>query len=336
MSSGFRNFVVTLIVSLMLFGGLSYFIINSIGGIFSGDEGEYSETDNDNELEPYESSSALDTTVNETPVSPVGYDDSFTILFVGTDYQPFIHNDYDVTEINKDRSGFPIQARSVNADSIMVMHADRYKNTYMFSTLPSSMQVSVDGAPAALCEIYNMKGIEYLKDIVHAYTGLNIDYYAAVSVGGMADIIDAVGGITYTVPVDMFYTDESQELEIALSKGNQKLNGEDAVNMLRYCSYTTGDVSRRQLLVQFAKAMFKKLATKDNLAGAAGLYTSLATHVETNFTLTDLTRHLEIIFAYPDFTSVELTYPGSLRNDPDGSYFEPDISSAITLYKDYR
>lgn len=336
MSSGFRNFIVTLIVSLMLFGGLSYFIVDNINDILPSDDDAYSSAHKDNEEQGAESDSTVDTETTETPVSPVGYDDSFTILLVGTDYQPEVHHDYDVSEMNRDRSGFPIKPRTVDADSIMLLRADRNKKVYMFSSLPSAMQVSVEGAPMSLREVYSARGIEYLVEVVHAYTGMDIDYYAAVSIDNMVEIIDDIGGINYTVPTDMFYSDESQDLEIALTKGNHNLSGEDAVNMLRYNSYTTGDISRRQLAVQFAKALFKKLATQENLTGAASLYTTLVSHVNTNFTLTNLTRHLEIIFSYPEFTSVELTYPGSLKNDSGESYFDPDLSSAIALYKDYR
>lgn len=341
MSSVVRNFIVTFIVSLIIFAVISYAIVNNVSSFFpqSEEETDSSSVTAASPSETDEAGNPITTEFTEetTPASSSGVDDSFTMLLVGTDYQPDILTDYDASALNEGNTGFPVQARKVQADSILLLRADRNKGVFVFTSLPSDMAVTVEGSSMPLGELYSEKGVTFFCEMVRAMTGLTVDYYAVASVEDLAEIIDSVGGITYTVPTNMNYTDESQELEIKLSKGSQTLDGITAVNMLRYKGYSDGDVSRRALAVQFAKALLKKLATPDNLTVAANLYTDLTQYVETNFTLTDLTRHLEIIFSYPDLNSTELTYPGSEKTDSNGeTYFSPDLDAAVTLFKDYR
>jgi hypothetical protein len=149
-------------------------------------------------------------------------------------------------------------------------------------------------------------------------------------------IIDNTGGIAYNVPTEMRYTDDSQKLVINIPKGNAMLDGKTAVNMLRYCGYNDGDVSRRTLASGFLRALIKKLATPENFTSALTLFSELAQYVETNFTMTDLTKHLEIIFAYPEMGSVELTYPGVFKMNDGVKYYDPDLETAISMFMKYR
>lgn len=71
----------------------------------------------------------------------------------------------------------------------------------------------------------------------------------------LTKVIDIIGGISYMVPTDMTYNDESQDLSISLKKGQQTLSGDKALQMLRYCSYSDGNISRMSLGVDFIKAI---------------------------------------------------------------------------------
>jgi hypothetical protein len=48
-------------------------------------------------------------------------------------------------------------------------------------------------------------------------------------------------------------------------------------------------------------------------------------------------RNLTTIFALPKYDIIDISYPGQLRQPADSEeYFEPDISSAISLYKEFK
>lgn len=343
MSSVIRNFIVTFCVSLLIFGMLSYAIVTNVDNVFSPPDDSTTEFDIQNEPVnklPVSETIHPETDTDGNIIEPDDINDDITILLVGTDYQPNILNDYDVAEINKGVTGFPVKAREISADAIMLMKIDGAAKECIFSMLPSDMRVQADGNDVKLGSLYSLKGIHYLRNKVTAMTGLKIDYYAVISVMGLASVIDQLGGINVTVPVDMNYDDDSQQLSIHLNKGSQILGGIDAVNMLRYKLYPNGDTSRRSMIAAFARTMLKKMTDISNITRVPDIYASLSEYVETDFNLADLTMHLDLIFSYSEFTASDINYPGT-TGVPEGSfdndtYFEPDINAAISLYRKHR
>lgn len=262
--------------------------------------------------------------------------DTFTALIVGTDYQPDLFDDYDLTAQNKKATGFPQSERIISADAILLMRVDRASASFVYSSLPPNMLVKSDGVDTELRTLYDSKGIDYMCEKVTSVTGYKIDYYAAFSVEDFAKIIDKLGGIYYNVPQVMKYEDQYQGLSINLKKGAQQLTGEQAVNMLRYCSYSDGSASRMKLAVSFARELIGKLTAPEYMASAAAMYQGIIGMFQTNFTAEDLTEHIGLIFAYPKLNIVELTYPGSTVKSAGVEYFQPSITAAITMYREYR
>jgi len=347
LSSVVKNFIITFFVSLIIFGLLAYAIINGVGSFFAGEDhppqsGEDSgaatgenQADPDNPFQPVET--IIDEEGNVVVINPeTTADDSFSILLVGTDYQPEVHKDYNLSEYNAGVIGFGVKERAINADSILLVRVDRETKRFTFITLPANIRVSVEGNYTTLGSIYDAKGIEFLRDKVYGLTGINADYYVAVGLDNMAAIIDELGGIPFTVPMDMIYEDASQDLIINLKRGNTTLDGTHAMQMLRYVSYADGDTSRQSLIVDFAQAMLKQFTAASYMDRAAVLYVTLSSKLETNMTVDDLTKHLEILFAYPEFTAEELIYPGETVYDEGKTYLTPNLTQAINLFTPYR
>lgn len=72
--------------------------------------------------------------------------------------------------------------------------------------------------------------------------GVGIDRYVRINVLGVEKLIDALGGVKVYVPQDMKYQDDSQHLYINLKKGEQHLNGAQAVQFLRFRYDAYGDI----------------------------------------------------------------------------------------------
>ncbi|NES46276.1 MAG: LCP family protein, partial [Moorea sp. SIO2C4] len=73
-----------------------------------------------------------------------------------------------------------------------------------------------------------------------------IDRYIRVNVQGVEKLVDALGGVTVYIPKDMKYTDHSQHLYINLKKGRQHLDGNKAMQFLRFRYDKYGDIGRVQ------------------------------------------------------------------------------------------
>ena len=133
---------------------------------------------------------------------------------------------------------------------------------------------------------------EKTLDAVNKITGLNITYYIVVSNNALVQLVDAIGGVEFDVPIDMNYDDSSQDLYIHLDKGYQKLNGEQAEWLVRFrhnnngtsypSSYGDNDLGRMKTQREFLKVVAKQLIQLKNITKIGTFIDIFKENVETN------------------------------------------------------
>jgi LCP family protein required for cell wall assembly len=92
--------------------------------------------------------------------------------------------------------------------------------------------------------------------------GMPIHFYAIVDYDGVEEIVDTMEGVPMDIPFDMVYSDPTDKppLFINIPKGYQVLDGEHAVQFLRYRKgYTEGDIGRVKAQQEFMKSAFKQM-----------------------------------------------------------------------------
>ena len=110
---------------------------------------------------------------------------------------------------------------------------------------------------------------------VNKITGLNITYYVVISNNALVQLVDAIGGVEFDVPINMDYDDSSQDLYIHLDKGYQKLNGEQAEWLVRFRhnnngtsypkEYGDNDLGRMRTQREFLKAVGSQMIQLKNI-----------------------------------------------------------------------
>ena len=326
-----RNFVVTFLLSLLIFGLIAYGLVQFTVSAFElGVDRQQGEA-----LETEETRDPDDTGVIQTPQDWLSLKgESFTVLLVGTDYQPDVYHDYDSTD--KMINGFPAETRKVEADSITLIRVNKETGECLFCPIPAITKIVLDGLPSQLQHLYAAKGIGALCDKIMAMTGIPVDYYAVVTMNSLAAFIDDMGGLPYFVPKDLYYKDDSIGLEINIRRGSQKLTGKKAVQMLQYWTYDDGDTSRRACAVSFLKALFQRVASTIEPQSAAVYYSRYLKYFDTNFTITDLQNNVDLLFAYNKMTIVDYTYPGTTVGTGGEAYFTANIPKAIEDFSKYK
>ena len=149
---------------------------------------------------------------------------------------------------------------------------------------------------------------------------INIDEYVLIDTKGFRSVIDAVGGVDYDVPQDMFYEDPEQELYINLSKGYQHLNGEQCEQLIRYRSgYATGDIGRVELRGDFMTEVFKQVKNKFTLDAMLTLIKdkSLLQKVSTSMSLADIFAYVRMCYQLSDDAVNVRTLSGSVVQNPE-------------------
>ncbi|MDI6642205.1 MAG: LCP family protein, partial [Elusimicrobiota bacterium] len=120
------------------------------------------------------------------------------------------------------------------------------------------------------------------------YNRIEVPYYIQLNYALFKKFIDALNGIEIEIEEEMHYEDKAGKLSIHLSAGRHHLNGEKALQYVRFRS-SAGDIGRIYRQQRFIKALFNKIRKPSLVLYLPNLFKLAATHqLNTNFTLYDI------------------------------------------------
>ncbi|MDR1558963.1 MAG: LCP family protein [Clostridiales bacterium] len=132
----------------------------------------------------------------------------------------------------------------INTDTIMVASYDAVNMEANIISIPRDSLVDVKrgtkkiNAAYAAGTLYGERGVDegiaQLRREVKTIIGFSPDFYVCVDLEAFVKIVDAVGGVDVFVPLNMKYDDPEQNLHINIPKGEQHLDGADALRLARY------------------------------------------------------------------------------------------------------
>ncbi|MBR6756119.1 MAG: LCP family protein [Peptococcaceae bacterium] len=179
--------------------------------------------------------------------------------------------------------------------------------------------------------------IDQLKTEIRYLMGFEVDNYIVVNLDAFEEIIDALGGVKIDVQRDMHYEDPYQDLYIHIEKGEQILNGEEAIGFVRYRKgYAEGDLGRVKAQQQFIEALAKQVATPATVGKLPKLSSIILENMTTDLTTGELiwfgTKALELNMA-EDLTMHIL--PGEARTVNGLSYYVPKKKELLEIVNNH-
>ena len=140
-------------------------------------------------------------------------------------------------------------------------------------------------------------GDEKLIQTVSEITARPVKDYVRMDLTAVEAVIDALGGVTFTVPQDMYYSDPYQDLFIDLKAGEQTLSGKDAVALLRYRrGYPEGDLKRIEVQQTFLLELFRQKCNPAYLKEIPAVMDAIKGHVITNLIAEDVVKYGEELY----------------------------------------
>lgn len=140
-------------------------------------------------------------------------------------------------------------------------------------------------------------GDEKLIQTVSKITARPVKDYVRMDLTAVEAVIDALGGVTFTVPQDMYYSDPYQDLFIDLKAGKQTLSGKDAVALLRYRKgYPEGDLKRIEVQQSFLLELFRQKCNPAYLKEIPAVMDAIEGHVITNLIAEDVVKYGEELY----------------------------------------
>ncbi len=127
------------------------------------------------------------------------------------------------------------------------------------------------------------EGIPLAMDTVGNLLDIPVHYYVELTFKGMENIVNIIGGVRINVPKDMNYEAPDRDLYIDIKKGEQTLNGENAVKFVRYRSgYADRDLGRIRAQQDFIKAFIKQITSPKIIPKAFNILQAMSKCVKTN------------------------------------------------------
>lgn len=151
------------------------------------------------------------------------------------------------------------------SDTIIIASIDLHKHRLGAISIPRDFRVEIPGhGIQKINAAYSLGGINLTRQTVENLTGVTLDYYMICSFRGFQQIVDAMGGVELEVEKRMRYRDRSQQLEINLQPGRQRLTGYQAMGYVRFRHDARGDLGRIERQQTFLKAVADQLLRPGN------------------------------------------------------------------------
>jgi len=211
-------------------------------------------------------------------------------------------------------------------DTIMVANVNTHTKSLNIMSLPRDTRVMLDsGNHVKLNSVYQRedekKRPQLVKRKIEDMLDLKLDYYVVIHPDGFRNVIDALGGVDFYVPMNMHYDDPSQGLSIHLNEGMQHLDGNMAEQYVRYRSgYANADLGRIHAQQEFLKELYKQKLNAKTIAKLPSIYKKVKDDFKTNIGLSDISRLAKTLYKFNDATLNTYQLPSSPQYIGGASY----------------
>lgn len=175
-------------------------------------------------------------------------------------------------------------------DTIIVAHLDEETHDVALMSVPrDTVVLTGNGGIMKINSVYaggGADGMARLSKRLGAMLGFELDGYVLVNLEAFRETVDLVGGVEFDVPQDMYYQDPTQNLHIDLKAGKQLLDGEKAMELVRFRKgYASQDIQRTKVQQEFLRALAKKVLSVSSLTKLKEFADVFSAYVTTDLTV---------------------------------------------------
>jgi len=156
------------------------------------------------------------------------------------------------------------------SDTNLLVAVDAKNGKIDVISLPRDTLLDVSWPVKKLNNAYHHGGFTQTMEEVSRLLGIPVDHYVTVDLKAFVELVDAIDGVDFDIPVEMDYDDPEQDLHIHFPAGPRRLTGEEALEVVRWrqnndgTGYATADIGRIGTQQAFLTAVAKQLLQPAN------------------------------------------------------------------------
>ena len=222
------------------------------------------------------------------------------------------------------------------ADTIMVCSYNPKTQKASILSIPRDTYVGKDKQKATasykINAVYrNGENIQGMVQAIEKITDLEISNYFIIDTDALTQLVDAIGGVTFNVPINMKYDDPTQNLHINLKAGEQKLTGEQAEWLVRFrhnndgTSYPTeygdNDIGRMRTQREFITEVMKQTLKPENVLKLTKIAEIAFKNINTNMTFSTIKDYIPYAVSFNTENLKTGVLPGT-----------PELANKVWIY----
>ncbi len=200
---------------------------------------------------------------------------------------------YTVLVVGQDVAG-------MNTDTIMVGMLDTVEHKLNVVSIPRDTLANVTWSVKKINSIYGATGTEEgLVEGISEFIGYKVDSYVVVNIYAFEQIVDAIGGIDFDVPVHMSWGDPTIGRSYDIPAGQQHLNGYNALGVVRFrhntdgTGYPNGDLGRVETQQKFAVTLARQMLSLGNIPNLSKVINIVVDNMKTNLSSGNLAYYAQ-------------------------------------------
>ena len=184
---------------------------------------------------------------------------------------------------------------SASTDSIILVTFDTKEHTVGMVSVPRDTAVERSWAKYPKINSAYRQGADVLRQELQHTFGIPIDFYIKVDLNAFIALVDELNGVDVYIPINMSYDDPAQNLHIHYTKGQHHLNGQQAMEVVRFRHNNASeggggynDEGRSEMQRQVLVNLAEKVLSWNSLGKVKSFLNIFQTYVETNLTSSDM------------------------------------------------
>ncbi|MBI3039012.1 LCP family protein [bacterium] len=219
---------------------------------------------------------------------------------------------------------------SHRTDTIMLLHNNQVLGKTYALSIPRDTRVIMNGREHKINEIVERFGVSILQSLISELMEIKIDRFVKVDFQGFVKTIDLLDGLDLEIEAPMNYDDNCANLHIHFKPGNTHLDGQKALEYVRFRADSNADFGRIKRQQRFVGAILEKLKEPQTVLKLPNVIQEGFKFVETDLSLTEIFALAKSVKERPHLFQME-SLPGEAKYINKISYFLPYKEQAVLL-----